>query len=91
MLSRPYHPYTQGLLRSDAGLIARDFPLASLPGSAPLGEVVTKGCAFAERCPHAMEICRIKLPPAMRVTAGGYECVLRSDEQRAARMPEISP
>ncbi len=83
VLCAPHHPYTRGLLRSDADLISRRFPLASLHGSAHHGGAETRGCAFAARCADASDICRLKPPPSIRVAGGGYECTLPADQTRA--------
>lgn len=59
----PLHPYTKGLLRSlpkvDGGEKQRLIPIS---GNPPDSSSKIEGCPFAERCPHAMDICRKKQP-----------------------------
>ena len=54
----PQHPYTQGLLKSlprmDQG---KDELLIPIEGTPPDMANPPQGCAFAARCPHAMEVC----------------------------------
>lgn len=58
IFAHPAHPYTWGLLdclpRLDA---ARDERLRSIEGQPPHLMQPIPGCAFAARCPHAMEVC----------------------------------
>ena len=53
----PKHPYTQGLLRSVPTLEKQDGELHSINGIVPSIYHLPKGCAFADRCPHAMACC----------------------------------
>jgi peptide/nickel transport system ATP-binding protein len=61
----PAHPYTQGLLACIPvpGRTARGDRLGTIPGMVPslIGE--TRGCAFAGRCPHVLDICRASAIP----------------------------
>ncbi len=78
----PKHPYTKALLESvpqvdsDAGT-----PLASIPGTPPDLIAPPQGCAFAERCPYAMEICR-RAQPALTEFGGEHAaaCWLHHEE-----------
>jgi oligopeptide transport system ATP-binding protein len=59
----PRHPYTWGLLRSVPRLDSdANAELASIPGTPPDLFAPPKGCAFAARCPYAMEVCLEKDP-----------------------------
>ncbi len=65
----PKHPYTWGLLRSMPRLdnkAKRD--LVPIPGTPPDLFAPPKGCAFAARCPYAMEVCLELDPEHMKVT-----------------------
>ncbi|MGC8668916.1 MAG: ABC transporter ATP-binding protein [Chthonomonadales bacterium] len=63
IFASPLHPYTAGLL---ASLPRLDGPkphrLPFIPGQPPDMAALPQGCAFAPRCPRAMEICRIREP-----------------------------
>ena len=63
----PRHPYTRGLLasRPRLGSSAEDGPdarLTEIPGVVPPLRMKIVGCAFAPRCPSALEICRRETP-----------------------------
>jgi len=59
----PQHPYTWGLLRSMPRLDAdEDTDLIPIEGTPPNMLYPPSGCAFADRCPNAMEIC-VKAQP----------------------------
>ena len=52
------HPYTKGLLESVPDVDIREGErLKPIPGNPPDMSCVREGCAFAERCSHAMQIC----------------------------------
>jgi oligopeptide/dipeptide ABC transporter ATP-binding protein len=74
LFERPFHPYTHGLLRSMPRLGTRGGGrrqrLKEIPGIVPaLTEIVT-GCKFAERCPHAFDLCREKQPDLSAIRDG---------------------
>ena len=59
----PKHPYTKALLASVPRMDNdSDVPLSSIPGTPPDLIAPPVGCAFAERCPYAMKICRKEQP-----------------------------
>ncbi|WP_298723720.1 ABC transporter ATP-binding protein [uncultured Ferrovibrio sp.] len=72
LLANPRHPYTQGLLaavpRIGASQRAR---LAEIPGLVPDLRKKLEGCAFANRCAYASDMCR-KLEPALTQKAPGH-------------------
>jgi peptide/nickel transport system ATP-binding protein len=84
VLSRPAHPYTRGLLGArpllrpgsmrGAGKRAR---LVEIPGTVPEPGNVPFGCAFAPRCPHAIESCRAALPPRVILGDGHVASCIR--------------
>ncbi|MCY0881228.1 MAG: ABC transporter ATP-binding protein [Firmicutes bacterium] len=63
LFEQPLHPYTQGLLDSIPRL---DQPVSErlhvIDGSVPNLTNLPQGCAFAPRCPKAMDICRQQRP-----------------------------
>lgn len=82
ILSAPLHPYTQCLLaclpelpRADHGGMAKYLP--SIPGRAPDLSSLPSGCAFAPRCPDAVEVCTVQPPQsALHEGSGRVECHL---------------
>jgi peptide/nickel transport system ATP-binding protein len=71
LYGRPAHPYTRGLMAAVPNPSARREALASIPGSVPADVGVVAGCAFAERCPVAVERCRAERPE-VRDLGGGH-------------------
>jgi oligopeptide/dipeptide ABC transporter ATP-binding protein len=58
LYARPAHPYTEGLLNSMPLSGPRTARLVSIPGSTPVPSGLPPGCAFAPRCPYAIDACR---------------------------------
>lgn len=65
IFSTPAHPYTWGLLECLPQLASRRQKLRSIGGQPPDLLEPTPGCAFADRCPHAMVVCDRYLPPML--------------------------
>jgi len=79
---RSAHPYTRGL---KAALPTSDpddhRPLQPIEGSPPDLFSPPSGCAYAARCPHAMQICAREAPPRF----------VLADKDGASEGPGISP
>ena len=58
----PSHPYTQALLKSVPSLYTKVDRLYAIEGQPPPLMKKIVGCKFAERCPHASDICRSERP-----------------------------
>jgi len=56
------HPYTEGLFDSLPDMDNPKAELKPIPGLMPDPANLPKGCAFAERCPYAKDICHEKRP-----------------------------
>jgi oligopeptide/dipeptide ABC transporter ATP-binding protein len=69
MFDDPQHPYTQALMDSVPKLEETVDRLYSIDGQPPLLWDLPEGCLFAERCPHAREICK-EYPPKYNVKEG---------------------
>ena len=68
LIRSPKHPYTIALLKSRAhGALARGTRLETINGAPPDLSALPPGCAFAERCPLAIDACRVQQPPAIEV------------------------
>ena len=71
VLSRPGHPYTQGLIDCLPELgssqkfenPAERAELTEIEGVVPSIWELGGGCAFRDRCPHAMPRCAVEVPP----------------------------
>ncbi len=65
----PFHPYTKGLLNSVPVLGRKRSKLVPIEGMVPSPASEIRGCAFADRCPHVMPICREAEPPLRTLQA----------------------
>jgi oligopeptide/dipeptide ABC transporter ATP-binding protein len=70
LLQRPWHPYTQALIRSVPDLGAPVERLAAIPGNVPLPGAFPTGCRFHPRCPRAEASCAVKPPELTAVPEG---------------------
>jgi oligopeptide/dipeptide ABC transporter ATP-binding protein len=83
----PKHPYTRGLLRSvpklTANSIARSPRLQTIDGTVPSPTDLPKGCHFAPRCEHRMDICtQNDIPLFELVNNVKVRCVLYNEAQK---------
>ncbi len=80
----PKHPYTWGLLHSIPKLYETKERLIPIEGQPPSLIDLPPGCAFAPRCPFAMEICVQEFPPDYTVGSDHTaKCYLYSDHATA--------
>ena len=80
VFERPWHPYTQGLIRSIPRIDAdatRGSRLVSIPGTVPSLVEPPRGCRFAPRCAYARDACT-QATPALRQVGPGHRvaCIL---------------
>ncbi|MEM8855879.1 MAG: ABC transporter ATP-binding protein, partial [Pseudomonadota bacterium] len=82
LFAKPSHPYTQGLLasipRSRSG--ERKSRLSEIPGIVPNLRDPIPGCAFAPRCPFAVERCTVEAP-VLRTLADGHNVACHEAER----------
>ncbi|HKV27563.1 MAG TPA: ABC transporter ATP-binding protein [Candidatus Acidoferrales bacterium] len=69
VLTKPRHPYTEGLLRA-APRLERG-KLVPIPGAVPRLDELPPGCAFAPRCPHHRAECDIAVPDLRLASSDG--------------------
>jgi len=85
---KPQHPYTFGLLNAVPKLTdARDQPLRTIEGLPPLLIDPPNACAFADRCPFVMKICR-QLDPGYFVPVPDNRVACWLHHDAAARQRE---
>jgi oligopeptide/dipeptide ABC transporter ATP-binding protein len=80
VLGTPIHPYTRSLLGSIVTGERRKQPLPVIPGSVPAPGSLLPGCAFAPRCPVAIERCRVESPPPVAVDDRSVSCWLAATD-----------
>lgn len=86
IFANPQHPYTRGLLgavpKLGSSLEARARgTLAEIPGLVPSLRKPIIGCAFADRCPKATELCN-EVAPAVEEKAPGHLVACHYAERR---------
>jgi peptide/nickel transport system ATP-binding protein len=95
VLGAPGHPYTRGLIdclpelgSSQAAVSDSDrVELAEIAGVVPSIWELGSGCAFRERCPHAMPRCAQEVPPLFGLDGDGGHgaaCWLHAEDRRVA-------
>ena len=72
--SNPKHPYTKGLLDSIPTL-HQEKKIEFIPGSPPDLSTPQIGCRFFNRCPEAMDKCKM-IPPKIKTKSGYVLCWL---------------
>lgn len=67
VFARPVHPYAEGLLKSVPNIELDGQELYKMEGAPPNLAYTPPGCAFHPRCPKALEICSVEVPPLLPV------------------------
>jgi peptide/nickel transport system ATP-binding protein len=74
LFAAPAHPYTRGLMDSipRRALLAGAARLHEIAGAVPPPGQLDAGCAFAARCPRALDACRDQAPPLRAPVPGRH-------------------
>ena len=72
LFANPKHPYTLGLLTAFPKLGERKEELTVIRGTVPNLMKMVPGCAFADRCDKATEVCRERKPDRVEVSPGHH-------------------
>lgn len=72
IFDNPKHPYLKALLDSNPKTGHNKERMATIPGMPPKLYAPVKGCAYADRCPYAKDICN-KIVPEKTVLSNGHE------------------
>src|ERR1700757_2178343 len=87
LFAKPLHPYTRGLMASIPTLplpgTKSTARLAEIPGTVPSLVRLPQGCAFAPRCPLAVDRCRAEYPPLTDYGGAHLAACWRADEMVA--------
>jgi peptide/nickel transport system ATP-binding protein len=70
LFKKPFHPYTQMLMKAIPNILNPVERLTSIPGSVPEMVNPPLGCRFNPRCPFASEVCRSERPKLEEVEEG---------------------
>ena len=71
LFRRPAHPYTAGLMQATVRRGQKGRPLVPIAGAPPHLVALPPGCAFAPRCPGALEVC-VSTAPSFHPVAAGH-------------------
>jgi dipeptide transport system ATP-binding protein len=78
--ARPRHPYTRSLMSATPALFEEDRRIKiRLQGEMPSPLNPPTGCTFHQRCPYAIEKCRVE-EPALRFVDGRHVSCHRAEE-----------
>jgi peptide/nickel transport system ATP-binding protein len=94
LLSHPRHPYTNGLIGAVPRPDRRGTALTMIPGTVPADPGRVPGCAFAPRCPVAVDRCRVDRPELRAIGDAGdlVACHVAEAGGMAGRSPSaVSP
>ncbi|MFC1875960.1 ABC transporter ATP-binding protein [Thermodesulfobacteriota bacterium] len=86
----PFHPYTQGLLKSIPSLGSRAAGkkkrLSEIKGTVPSLIESVPGCKFADRCTWVFDVCRVRQPELQPIRNGQQaRCWLKQFPERRSR------
>ncbi|MGB2988112.1 MAG: ABC transporter ATP-binding protein [Phycisphaerae bacterium] len=93
LLTRPLHPYTQGLLRCTPRLSRRKVRLEVIPGNVPDPAHMPSGCRFHPRCAlsveRARDDARITVPIESEVGNAVLKRCVETDELEPSGVPPL--
>lgn len=84
VVTRPRHPYTDGLMGSTPLASRGHKRLKQIPGSMPRLGSLPRGCAFHPRCPRAQDRCRHDPWPTLEAADGRAACWFPVEHAEAA-------
>ncbi|MEX0974363.1 MAG: ABC transporter ATP-binding protein [Bacillota bacterium] len=82
LFAEPRHPYTQGLIRSVAGLEGGALCLAVIPGNPPDPSNPPKGCRFEPRCEYRSPKCGEEMPELYSPSDGRWVRCFEAEAER---------
>ena len=95
LFENPRHPYTRGLMASMPAVATfgsnSDARLVEIPGMVPSLTNLPPGCAFAPRCPLAIDRCRAEYPPLQDWGDDHFAACWRAAETAVHAMTDATP
>jgi oligopeptide/dipeptide ABC transporter ATP-binding protein len=92
LLARPAHPYTLALCSAVPEIDpATRRSRIILPGDTPPAGSQPGGCPFHPRCPLAVDLCRVTVPPPHEVAPGRRAACHRAEEVLGGLRPPGAP
>jgi peptide/nickel transport system ATP-binding protein len=91
LTDHPAHPYTQLLLSAAPDPDRTASPNLAGGGSPPSLLAPPTGCRFHPRCPHAMEVCKRRVPPPITVSTGHSAACWLHVEPSERRIDDANP
>src|SRR5204863_2412479 len=80
LFAAPNHPYTRALLAEVGKVEPKKRTFVPVKGEIPSPLDPPPGCHFHPRCPHAMPVCRERVPPLAHIATGRLSaCWLNHD------------
>jgi oligopeptide/dipeptide ABC transporter ATP-binding protein len=89
VLADPRHPYTEALLAAMPHRTPAGEPLPVVPGQPPRPEDASVGCAFAERCPVAMDVCAAQIPASVLLPPDRHVACLLAEQTATNHRSEV--
>lgn len=80
VLTHPHHPYTKGLIGAIPAGKNPGERLAAVGGTVPGNLLLIQGCAFANRCPLKIDMCRTNDPLLESAGPSHFAACLRKDD-----------
>lgn len=84
VVTRPQHPYTDGLMGSTPTASAGQTRLRQIPGAMPRLGALPDGCAFHPRCPRVQDICKREPGPTLADGGGRAACFFPLGQEAVA-------
>ncbi|HHX62747.1 MAG TPA: ABC transporter ATP-binding protein [Epulopiscium sp.] len=72
VFDHPGHPYTRGLFDSLPKMDSKEKRLKPIKGMMPDPTNLPPGCKFSERCPYAVEVCKVEKQGDVELRDGHY-------------------
>lgn len=79
LFTRPFHPYTRGLLEAFPSIQPVRRRLSGIPGSPPSLSRPLPGCSFRPRCAFAVDECAHTDPPCIETSGRAVRCIRASE------------